>query len=64
MARVNHVICVVSILLAGCSTIVKGTERQISLNTPWCAGRDMSASIARHRNPHGANAGEHNAIEE
>jgi hypothetical protein len=27
----------------------------------WCAGRDVSASIACHRNPHGANAGEHNA---
>jgi hypothetical protein len=60
VARVNHVICLVSILLAGCSTIVKSTEQQISVNTP-VAGRDVSASIDCHRNPHGANAGEHNA---
>jgi uncharacterized protein YceK len=38
MARVNHVICLVSILLAGCSTIVKGTEQHISVNTPRVPG--------------------------
>jgi hypothetical protein len=30
----------------------------------WRAGRYVSASIARNRNPHGANAGEHNSTEE
>jgi hypothetical protein len=30
----------------------------------WCVGRYVSASIARNRNPHGANAGQHNSTEE
>jgi hypothetical protein len=38
MARVNTAICVLSVLLAGCSTIVEGTEQQISGNTPGIPG--------------------------
>jgi hypothetical protein len=38
MARVNTAICILSMLLAGCSTIVKGTEQQISVNTPGIPG--------------------------
>jgi len=34
MRRTTAVLGVVSIFLAGCSTIVKGTEQQISVNTP------------------------------
>ena len=30
--------CVISILLAGCSTIVKGTDQQVSVNTPGVPG--------------------------
>jgi hypothetical protein len=30
--------CVISILFAGCSTIVKGTEQQVSVNTPGVPG--------------------------
>ena len=29
---------VISILLAGCSTIVKGTDQQVSVNTPGVPG--------------------------
>jgi hypothetical protein len=30
--------CVISILFAGCSTIVEGTEQQVSVNTPGVPG--------------------------
>ena len=61
MPRINHVIF--PFLLPGCSTIVKGTEQQISVNTPGVPGRCVSFN-PRNRNPHGANAGEHNSTEE
>jgi hypothetical protein len=38
MRRTTAVLGVVSIFLAGCSTIVKGTEQQISVNTPGVPG--------------------------
>jgi len=31
----------ISILFGGCSTIVKGTQQQVSVNTPGVPGRDV-----------------------
>lgn len=38
MGRATSALSVLSILLAGCSTIVKGTEQQVSVNTPGVTG--------------------------
>ena len=39
MQRVTAALCgAISILFAGCSTIVKGTEQQVSVNTPGVPG--------------------------
>lgn len=39
MSRITAVVCrLLSILFTGCSTIVKGTEQQVSVNTPGVAG--------------------------
>jgi hypothetical protein len=39
MLRVTAACCgVISVLFAGCSTIVKGTEQQVSVNTPGVPG--------------------------
>jgi hypothetical protein len=39
MARIAAAVCgVISILFAGCSTIVKGTDQQVSVNTPGVQG--------------------------
>jgi hypothetical protein len=39
MARLPAVLCAITaVLFAGCSTIVKGTEQQVSINTPGVPG--------------------------
>ncbi len=39
MQRVTTALCAaISIIFAGCSTIVKGTEQQVSINTPGVPG--------------------------
>ena len=38
MQRATVLCCAISILFAGCSTIVKGTEQQVSVNTPGVPG--------------------------
>jgi hypothetical protein len=39
MVRLTAAVCgAVSVLFAGCSTIVKGTEQQVSVNTPGVPG--------------------------
>jgi hypothetical protein len=39
MGRVATVLCgVISLVFAGCSTVVKGTEQQVSVNTPGVPG--------------------------
>jgi uncharacterized protein YceK len=38
MGRITAALSAISILLGGCSTIVKGTEQQVSVNTPGAPG--------------------------
>jgi uncharacterized protein YceK len=38
MGRITAALSAISILLAGCSTIVKGTEQQVSVNTSGAPG--------------------------
>jgi hypothetical protein len=50
---------VISMLLAGCSTIVKGTDQQVSVNTPGVPGAVCQLQSPGHRNAHSANACKH-----
>jgi hypothetical protein len=65
MGRIFAAYCgIISIVLSGCSTIVKGTEQQVSVSTPGGSGRNVSAHIARGRNAHCADAGQHRLAQE
>lgn len=45
MGRLTAALSAISILLAGCSTIVKGTEQQVSVNTPGALCQLQSPAI-------------------
>jgi hypothetical protein len=64
MARVNTAICVLSVLLAGCSTIVKGTEQQISVDTPGIPGAMCQLQSPAIGTRTVQNAGERDSTEE